>query len=48
MPPAHAERLAQHFGNTHLVWIDDGRTLIPIDQPKTLTDYFSAFLAAHT
>ena len=48
MPPAHAQRLAQHFNNTRLVWIDDGRTPIPIDQPKTLTDHLHTFLAAHT
>ena len=48
MPPAHAERLAQHFQNTRLVWIDDSRTLISIDQPKTLTDHLHTFLTAHT
>ena len=48
MPPAHAERLTQHFEKTQLVWIDDSRTLIPIDQPKVLTDHLRAFLAAHT
>ena len=48
MPPTHAERLADHFPNTQLVWIDDSRTLIPIDQPKILTDHLHAFLAAHT
>ena len=45
--PTHAERLADHFQNTQLVWIDDSRTLIPIDQPKTLTDHLHTFLAAH-
>ena len=48
MPPIHAERLAEHFQNTQLVWIDDSRTLIPIDQPKILTDHLHLFLAAHT
>ena len=48
MPPAHAERLADHFENTQLVWIDDSRTLIPIDQPKILTDHLHTFLAIHT
>ena len=48
MPPAHAERLAEHFQNTHLEWIDDTRTLIPIDQPKALTDHVRTFLVAHT
>ena len=47
MPPAHAERLAGHFGNTQLVWIDDSYTLIPIDQPEALTDHVRAFLARH-
>ena len=48
MPPTHAERLADHFGNTQLVWIDDSYTLIPIDQSAVLTDHLNAFLAAHT
>ena len=48
MPPAHAERLAQHFQNTQFVWIDDSRTLIPINQPQTLTDHLRTFLAAQT
>ncbi len=45
MPPAHAERLAQHFENAELVWVDDSRTLVPIDQPQLLTNHLSAFLA---
>ena len=48
MPPAHDERLAEHFQNTRLVWIDDTRTLIPIEQPKSLTDHLRAFLGPHT
>ena len=48
MPPAHAERLAEHFDNTQLVWIDDSRTLIPVDQPEVLTDHLRTFLATHT
>ena len=48
VPPAHAERLAEHFENTHLVWIDDSRTLIPIGQPKTLADHLHTFLATPT
>lgn len=44
MPPAHAERLAQHFENSELVWVDDSRTLIPIDQPELLTTHLRAFL----
>ena len=48
MPPTHAERLADHFQNTQLVWIDDSGTLIPIDQPKILTDHLRTFLATHT
>ena len=47
MPPTHAERLAQHFQNTQLVWIDDSRTLIPIDQPAVLADHLHGFLAKH-
>ena len=48
MPPTHAERLAQHFQNAQLVWIDDSRTLIHIDQPKTLTHHLHTFLAPQT
>ena len=44
MPPEHAERLADHFENTELVWIDDSRTLIPIDQPEVLTAHLKRFL----
>ena len=40
--------LAEHFQNTQLVWIDDSRTLIPIDQPTVLTDHLHTFLAAHS
>ena len=47
MPPAHAERLAEHFQNTQLVWIDDSGTLIPIDQPEILTDHLRTYLATH-
>ena len=47
MPPTHAARLAEHFENTHLVWIDDSRTLIPIDQPAVLADHLHGFLAKH-
>ena len=48
MPRSHAERLAAHFQNAELVWIDDSRTLIPIDQPKILTIHLRRFLDAHT
>ena len=47
MPAAHAERLADHFENTELVWVEDSRTLIPTDQPEVLTDHLRAFLALH-
>ena len=47
MPSVHAERLAEHFENSQLVWVDDSRTLIPIDQPKILTDHLRTFLATH-
>lgn len=46
--PAHAERLADHFQNTQITWIDDSYTLIPIDQPELLADHLRAFLATHT
>ena len=48
MPPSHAERLAAHFKNTELVWVEDSRTLIPIDQPAILTCHLRRFLEAHT
>lgn len=44
MPAAHAERLAQHFDNAQLVWIEDSRTLVPIDQPEILAEHLRAFL----
>ena len=47
MPPAHAERLAEHFENAQLVWVDDSRTLIPIDQPEILAGHLRAFLSEH-
>lgn len=48
MPPNHAERLAEHFENSKLVWVDNSRTLIPIDQPDILTDHIRTFLALNT
>ena len=48
MPPSHAERLANHFENTQLVWVDDTRTLIPLDQPEILTSHLRTFLADHS
>ena len=48
MPPEHAERLAKHFENAELVWVDDSRTLIPIDQPEILIDHLERFLARTT
>ncbi len=47
MPPAHAERLVEHFENAQLVWIDDSRTLVPIDQPEVLTEHLRSFLPAN-
>ena len=44
MPPAHPERLAEHFEKSHLVWVDNSRTLIPIDQPEILTNHLRTFL----
>ena len=46
MPPAHAERPAEHFENTQIAWIDDSRTLIPIDQPESLTACLREIVAA--
>ena len=48
MPAAHAERLAGHFENARLVWVEGSRTLIPIDQPGTLTSEIRSFLGAIT
>ena len=45
MPPEHAERLADHFADAELVWVDDSRTLIPIDQPAILLDHLERFLS---
>ncbi len=44
MPPAHAERLAAHFNSAELVWVEDSRTLIPIDQPEVLAEHLGRFL----
>lgn len=43
MPPEHAELLAEHFQNTELIWVDDSRTLIPIDQPAVLAEHLDEF-----
>ena len=48
MPLQHAERLAEHFEHAELLWVDDSRTLIPIDQPEVLTAHLERFLAQHT
>ena len=48
MPPEHAERLARHFDNAELVWVDDSRTLIPIDQPEALAAHLEGFLERTT
>ena len=48
MPAAHAERLVEHFENARLVWVDDSRTLIPIDQPEMLTNHLRSFLRMNT
>ncbi|MGF1666136.1 MAG: alpha/beta fold hydrolase [Acidimicrobiia bacterium] len=44
MPPRHAELLAGHFTDARLRWVDDSRTLIPIDQPDRLADHLIEFL----
>lgn len=44
MPTKHAERLAELFENSQLVWIEDSRTLITIDQPELLTRVIRSFL----
>ena len=43
-----AERLAEHFENAELAWVDDSRTLIPIDQPEILAGHLERFLARTT
>ena len=48
MPPVHAERLAQHFENARRVWVDDSRTLIPVDQPEVLAHHLCSFLTSNT
>ena len=48
MPPEHAERLAKHFETAELTWVDDNRTLIPIDQPEILAVHLEDFLARTT
>ena len=48
MPPKHAEQLGKHFKNTTLVWVDDSRTLIPIDQPGELAHAIESFMKGLT
>ncbi|WP_420624549.1 hypothetical protein [Candidatus Poriferisodalis sp.] len=36
------------WGDAQLVWIDDSRTLIPIDQPEALTACLREFLTANS
>ncbi|MCY4214421.1 MAG: hypothetical protein OXF68_12435 [Gammaproteobacteria bacterium] len=48
MPPVHAERLAKHFENSLLLWLDDSFTLIPIDQPEVLVRELRKFLGNAT
>lgn len=45
MPLRHAERLAEHFENSRLVWVDDSRTLVPLDRPDVLTKHLLEFLS---
>lgn len=47
MPPEHAERLVHSFENAELVWVDDSRTLIPVDQPDVLAAHLERFLERH-
>ena len=44
MPTVHAQRLAEHFENARLVWVDDSRTLIPVDQPSALVRHLRELL----
>ncbi len=40
--------MAEHFENAELVWVEDSRTLIPIDQPEVLAGHLERFLARTT
>lgn len=44
MPSEHADRLAHHFENTALRWVDESRTLVPVDQPDVLANHLLEFL----
>jgi pimeloyl-ACP methyl ester carboxylesterase len=44
MPPEHGRRLAELLPHGHLVEIADSYTLIPEDQPATLTAHMREFL----
>jgi len=46
IPPTHTKRLADHFQNTQLIWLNDSRTQISIYEPQTLTDHLHTFPAA--
>jgi len=48
IPPAHAERLAKHFTNTRLEWVEDSGTLITVDQPDILAKHMLSFLSNNT
>ena len=47
MPPVHAQRLTAHFENARLVWVDDSRTLVPLDQPAILAGHLRRFLESN-
>lgn len=40
-------RREDSFENTEFVWVDDSRTLIPVDQPEVFTAHLERFLERH-
>lgn len=44
MPARHADQLAAHFTNSTLIWVEDSRTLVPVDQPDALVEALRTFL----
>ena len=45
---AHRLGFVEEVLHGGVVWVDDSRTLIPIDQPDELAAHLDVFLANHT
>jgi pimeloyl-ACP methyl ester carboxylesterase len=45
MPPEHGRRLAEIIPNARYAEVDDGYTLLPLDQPDRVAEHISSFAA---